>query len=183
MTRTFKQLTDALTGHFEPKPLVIAQRYYFYQRSQKANESIQEYLAELRKLAQHCAFGEFLNDALRDRFVCGLRSQAALKRLLAEPELKLEKAVQIAQSLEAADLNSKKLQGAEADAVTGAGSVNRTGYTKSVKSDRGQSRQQGKVCYRCGNRDHLASLCPFLEEVCNKCHKKGHIARACRSGS
>ena len=90
--------------------------------------------------------------------MCGLRSQAALKGSLAEPELKLEKAVQIAQSLEAADLNSKKLQGAEADAVTGAGSVNRTGYTKSVKSDRGQSRQQGKVCYCCGNRDHLASL-------------------------
>ena len=82
----------------------------------------------------------------------------SLKLLLAEPELKLEKAVQIAQSLEAADLNSKKLQGAEADAVTGAGSVNHTWYTKSVKSDRGQSRQQGKVCYCCGNRDHLASL-------------------------
>ena len=180
-TKTFKQLSEALTGHFEPKPLVIAERYYFYQRSQKANESVQEYLAELRKLAQHCAFGEFLNDALRDRFVCGLRSQAALKRLLAEPELKLEKAIQIAQSLEAADINSKKLQGAEGN---GTGSVNRTGYTKSTgKADRGHSKQQSKTCYRCGNKDHLASVCPFLEEFCNKCHKKGHIARACRSST
>ena len=93
MTQSFKQSTDALTGHFEPKPLVIAERYYFYQRSQKINESVQEYLAELRKLAQHCAFGAFLNDALRDRFVCGLRSQAALKRLLAEFKLKLENAI------------------------------------------------------------------------------------------
>ena len=183
-TKTFKQLTDALTGHFEPKPLVIAERYYFYQGSQKANESVQEYLAELRKLAQHCAFGEFLNDALRDRFVCGLHSQAALKRLLAEPELKLDKAIQIAQSLEAADINSKKLQGAEAAAVNGTGSVNRTGYAKPTsKTERGQAKQQSKVCYRCGNKDHLASVCPFLEEFCNKCHKKGHIARACKSNT
>ena len=81
MTQSFKQLTDALTGQ-RPKPLVIAERYYFYQQSQRINESVQEYLAELHKLAQHCAFGAFLNDALRDHFVCGLRSQAALKRLL-----------------------------------------------------------------------------------------------------
>ena len=74
-TKKFQQLADTLTGHFEPKPLVIAERYYFYQRSQKANESVQEYLAELCKLAQHRAFSEFLNDALRDRFLCGLRSQ------------------------------------------------------------------------------------------------------------
>ena len=117
-TQSFNQLTDALTGHFEPKPLVIAERYYFYQRSQRANESVQEYLAELRKLAQHCAFGGFLNDALRDRFVCGFRSRAALKHLLAESDLKLENAIQIAQSLEAADVNSKKLLGAETT-VTG----------------------------------------------------------------
>ena len=177
-TQSFKQLTDALTGHFEPKPLVIAERYYFYQRSQRANESVQEYLAELRKLAQHCAFGGFLNDALRDRFVCGLRSQAALKCLLAESDLKLENAIQIAQSLEAADVNSKKLLGAE---TTVTGSVNRTGSTKSTfsKSDRGQPKQ--KSCYRCGNKTHMASVCPFREEHCNRCHKKGHIARACRS--
>ena len=99
MTQSFKQLTDALTGHFEPKPLVIAERYYFYQRSQKINESVQEYLAELRKLAQHCAFGAFLNDALRDRFVCGLRSQAALKCLLAESELKLYRSPKVSRLL------------------------------------------------------------------------------------
>ena len=78
MTQSFKQLTDALTGHFESKPVVIAERYYFYQRSQRINESVREYLAGLHKLAQHCAFGAFLNDVLRDCFVCGLHSQAAL---------------------------------------------------------------------------------------------------------
>ena len=104
--------------------------------------------------------------------MCGLRSQAALKRLLAESDLKLENAIQIAQSLEAADVNSKKLLGAE---ITVTGSVNRTGSTKSTfsKSDRGQPKQ--KSCYHCGNKTHMASVCPFREEHCNRC------ARACRS--
>ena len=104
--------------------------------------------------------------------------QAALKCLLAESDLKLENAIQIAQSLEAADVNSKKLLGAE---TTVTGSVNRTASTKSTfsKSDRGQTKQ--KSCYRCGNKTHMASVCPFREEHCNRCHKKGHITRACRS--
>ena len=50
MTQSFKQLTDALTGHFEPKPLVMAERYYFYQRSQRTNESVQEYSTAQFKL-------------------------------------------------------------------------------------------------------------------------------------
>ena len=78
--------------------------------------------------------------------------------------------------------NSKKLQGAEAAGVTaGSGSVNHTGYTKPVS--RGSTKPQGKVCYRCGNKDHFATTCPFLDELCKKCHKKGHIAKACKSGT
>ena len=37
--------------------------------------------AELRKLASRCEFGEGLEDALRDRLVCGLREEVHRKRL------------------------------------------------------------------------------------------------------
>jgi len=33
---------------------------------------IAEYVAELRSLAAHCDFGDYLEEALRDRLVCGL---------------------------------------------------------------------------------------------------------------
>ena len=69
-----------------------------------------EYVAELRRLATHCEFGAFLQDTLRDRLVCGLRSIAAQKNLLSEENLSLEKAIRVAQSLEAADKNAKKLK-------------------------------------------------------------------------
>ena len=43
-----------------------------------------------------------LNEALRNKFVCGLRSEATQRRLLAEKELTFTKAVEIAQGMEAA---------------------------------------------------------------------------------
>ena len=39
-------------------------------------ESIAEYVAELRKAASFCEFVDFLDDALQDRFVCGLPKRA-----------------------------------------------------------------------------------------------------------
>lgn len=46
-TKTFAQLKEALKQHFDPKPLVIAERFYFHRRCQQAGESIAEYIAEL----------------------------------------------------------------------------------------------------------------------------------------
>ena len=43
---------------------------------------------------------------LRDRLVCGLHNEAYQKRLLSEPEQMLDKALQIAQSMETADVNA-----------------------------------------------------------------------------
>lgn len=55
-----------------------------------------------------------LNYALRDRFVCGLRSKSIQKRLLlTEDNLTFAKAYDLVQGMEAADKNSKSLQGSE----------------------------------------------------------------------
>ena len=63
-TKTFAQLKAVLQRHFDPKPLVIAERFYFHRRCQQAGESIAEYIAELRRLATNCEFGEYLEQAL-----------------------------------------------------------------------------------------------------------------------
>ena len=51
-----------------------------------------------------------MNTALRDRLVCGLRNESAQKRLLAETDLALKKAIEIVQTMEAADIQSKELR-------------------------------------------------------------------------
>ena len=84
--KSFATITGVLKAHFEPKPLIIAQRFHFHRRDQAPGESVAEYLAELRRLASKCNFGAYLDEALRDRLVCGQRSEAIQKRLLSEPE-------------------------------------------------------------------------------------------------
>ena len=98
-TKTLAALVGTLKNHFEPKPLVIAERFHFHQRTQNVGESIAEYIAELRRLTTYCQYGNHLEEALRDRLVCGLRSVHTQKKLLAMEDLTLTKAVKIAQVL------------------------------------------------------------------------------------
>ena len=104
-----KKLMDVLREYYEPKKVVMAARFLFHQRQQQPGESVAIYLAELRKLAVPCEFVETLDEALRDRLVCGLCDEAYQKRLLSEPELTLDKALQIARSMETADVNARAL--------------------------------------------------------------------------
>ena len=54
-----------------------------------------------------CDFGTFLDQAFRDKFLCGLKSEQTQKSLLAEEGLTLAKAVEKAQAKETAARNSK----------------------------------------------------------------------------
>ena len=84
-TKTFDQLATLLRGHFKPKRLKIAERHRFHSAPQKPGQSIAEFVRELKKLAGTCEFtNEQLNDNLRDRFICGLRSEHVKQKLLSK---------------------------------------------------------------------------------------------------
>ena len=89
----------------KPKPLAIAERFRFFQRNKGKQETVSQYIAELRKLSEHC---ELVNSSIkRDRLVCGLSSVASLRKLLAEDKLDLKKA---AISMELAENEARKLK-------------------------------------------------------------------------
>ena len=81
--QSLADITSAPKTHYEPKSLVVEQ-YHFHKRDQAGGESIAAYIAELRRLAAKCVFAGYLDEALRGRFVCGVRGEAILKRLLSE---------------------------------------------------------------------------------------------------
>ena len=156
----------------------MAARYQFHQRQQQSGESVSTYLAELRKMAVSCEFGNSLCESLRDHPVCGLRNEAHQKRLLAVPELTLDKALTIAQSLETAELNAQTLRGSDP-------ALRQLSHHPQRQRVSSQSRKQGKPlprdsrvreCFHCGGPDHVAANCRFAEYICRKCLKKGHLA-------
>lgn len=65
--KNFEDIVKLLKDHLSPKPSVIAERFGFNRRQQMDGESVNEYVAKLRKLAEYCEFGDNLNDTLRDR--------------------------------------------------------------------------------------------------------------------
>lgn len=167
--KPFDELLGILKKHFDPQPLLIAERFRFYQRSQKTDESIADYIADLRRLSIKCEFGEFLDQALRDRFVCGVRTESIQKKLLTEADLTMKRAQEIAQSMESADKGVKDLKGDTTHRSTD--SVNLMTLVK-----------KAKPCYRC-NRRHDPKLCKFKDSNCHRCGKQGHIAPACKTTS
>ncbi|KAL5480000.1 hypothetical protein EMCRGX_G023613 [Ephydatia muelleri] len=66
-------------------------------------ENVAQFVAELRRIAQHCEFGPALDDMLRDRLVCGLRDDKVQRRLLADSQLTFAKAFEVAQASELAE--------------------------------------------------------------------------------
>ncbi|XP_070397463.1 uncharacterized protein [Dermacentor albipictus] len=167
----FELLKRLLGDHLSPKPSVISERAKFHRRAQLETESISEYVAQLRKLAQTCEFESALDQSLRDRFVCGLCREDIQRVLFTEDnKLTFQKAVERALATEAAKKSVAEVHASESSVsdVHKVGAVGKTDKT------------QGN-CYRCGSAKHASRLCPHVAAICFKCDKKGHIQRMCQA--
>ena len=164
--KTYTELVEVMKAHLKPKPVIIAERFHFHQRQQKDGEDVATYMATLRRLADRCEFGTHLNDALRDRFVCGLRQEATQRKLLTMEGLTLQRAYETAYGMEAANKQASELQALKASGEPPGVHVVKT---------------HTPACFRCGKTNHLADTCYYKKQKCRACGKLGHIAKMCRS--
>ena len=162
--KVYTEIVAVMKQHLNPKPIVIAERYKFHQRVQKEEESVACYFASLHKLAGHCDFGEFLDQALHDKLVCGIQSEATQKKLLTEKELTSARAYEIARSMEVVHQESGQLQVKQ--------------QKQSVNVVNVEARNISP-CWRCGKTGHVPNQCFFCSRQCRKCSKTGHIAGMC----
>ena len=77
---------ELLVYDWRLKPLAIAEWYLLHKQDQRTGEAVSEFIIELRCQAQTCSFGNFLEQALRDRLICGLAHGGTQKKLLTEKD-------------------------------------------------------------------------------------------------
>ena len=157
---SFVDIVDNLAKHLDPKPIVIAERFKFHKAEQQESESIRDFLARLKKLAETCEFGGYREEAIRDRFVCGLKERTIQRNLLAVADLTLQSAVEKAC---AAELTEKETIALHEGGVEEANKV----------------RVTFPECFRCGKVNHSSDTCFFRNSKCHGCQKVGHIVKKC----
>uniref|UniRef100_A0A3Q3QJX5 Retrotransposon gag domain-containing protein n=1 Tax=Monopterus albus TaxID=43700 RepID=A0A3Q3QJX5_MONAL len=109
---TFDEAMAAFEKHFVPKVNVLACRHTFRQRVQHADETVCQYVTELRALAVPCGFGTMESELIRDQLIANAQLSAVKDKLLLEEGLTLDKALTIACQVEAAVKNATLLSSA-----------------------------------------------------------------------
>jgi hypothetical protein len=115
---SFPVLKDTLQQHLASQYLEIAERATFFSQQQHDGESLASFYSRLKKSAEHCNFGDHLEEMLRDRLVLGCRSKEARQRLLAMHPLWLGAARDTLVTFEAGRLAHSRLNLAHSGADT-----------------------------------------------------------------
>ena len=180
-TKKYDELTKALRDHVNPKPVVMVERHRFAQQTQ-GSKTVTVFLTDLRAAAEHCEFGDFYEDALRDRFICGLADSSIRKALLSEEKtLSLKDAHAKALAREQAASNAKVVVGGESEA----------NYVQQTTPKWGKKEQNNR--HQKTTAQEAETICKFCKlkvrnskcsennckTSCFLCGKVGHTKRFC----
>ena len=194
---TYDGVIRELDEYFSVQKNVSYERTVFHNAKQKDNESLEQYVTRLRKLAQFCQYEESLDEQLRDQVVATCKSKRLRKKLLVERDLTLRRVRELGKLEENAECLSEKLEEVRIKTET-VNRIERKGknpqnYHKKYDKPRNETRNKNKPdylnknnkqenCTRCGGRGHSGKNCLRTKgKTCLKCGKTGHFGIVCKS--
>lgn len=98
----WQTLQESLWAHYVPIPSPMVYKNEFYHQRQEEGETINQYVAALRKSTARCKFSN-LEETIMDRLVFGMRDLQLKKKLFSKPKLIFKIALEEARASEAAD--------------------------------------------------------------------------------
>ncbi|XP_044757598.1 uncharacterized protein LOC123315805 [Coccinella septempunctata] len=168
---TLNDVKIKFDNYFEPQKNLTMLRHTFFTRTQKVNESIDNFITDLENLSMKCEFKDLRESLVRDIFIANMNSHLTniRQRLLQEVDISLQKAVELAKSVVLAQQNSEKIQ---KESIGGSEQVlfinkkNSNSYEKSRQS-RSQSISKSSSGYRREFQNRRSS--PSSNSVCGRC--------------
>ncbi len=99
----------------------------FFSHKQEPNESIDQYVTELKNRSKSCEFGDLTESLIKDKIVCGISDESLRESLLMPTDLTLEKAITSCCAKETTRQQAREVNGnnrcesANVDTVKGGG--------------------------------------------------------------
>ncbi|KAK9675309.1 hypothetical protein QE152_g40456 [Popillia japonica] len=155
------KIINAFENYIQPRKNIIYDRYVFYNRNQKENETFDVFLKDIKRLADMCEFGTEKENMIRDRVVIGIKNREEQERLLRMPNLNLAKAVDVCRAAEISKLQARTLNNESAtDSIV----TKHNRYTNKFKYGDKKNRKiqqetRGSKCRKC-NISHEPKKCP-----------------------
>ena len=154
----------------------------FRQMNKKESETIDQFVIRLARQADNCEFGENKKEHIRDQVIDKCKSNRLRRKLLEMGKtLTLDDVQRVAQSMEAAELQARRIEKDRSEEINNVGSRAR----RWSKFETSQKSKESQKCYRCVRAGHFArdKKCPAVGAVCKKCKKIGHFAVVCKTKS
>lgn len=192
----FDELIKLFDKRFKPKKNIAVERNYLFTRKQASDESIDEFVTDLKNLSLSCELGGKRESLVKTVMICGLTNNQIKERLLEEGDIELDKAIGIAKNMEISKVQTQQLE-VQGNSTT-ISAINKQSHNSRVRKPSSgnfnnsavykqrtrssSSYQHGtemRKCQRCG-LSHVYNSCPARGKQCTSCNKFNHFAKMCR---
>lgn len=182
------EIWKVLANYYSPKTHVMTERFKFLKSTQMLGESMQDFVARIKHLAEKCNFGSYiptdlpnctelrkkaLEEYLRDQLILGVADAHMQQQLLSKVEPTFEECVLLATNLESSRKNQESLAGNtyQVNAVRS----RQVNFHKGGKAD-GRDRSRSRSAYHSPGRPKSATSKKHVaseQATCNRCGKSG----------
>jgi hypothetical protein len=193
---TLEETLIAVQAYFRGRTSINVDRRAFAMRRQHAGEPFDNFLAQLRELADTAELCQHCRDpTLSTQILTGILDDVVREKILAENNPTLDDIIRMCRAAETASVDKAKLEGSKQIEA-----VRKSAYKKGKEDSwserelsRGRARDRGpspgrrydqrdQTCTRCGRWSHATGQeCPARDARCHYCDKIGHYQIVCRT--
>ena len=182
---------EKFDAHFGVHRYRSIKRQDFLSCTRGPKQTVQSFIAELKRKAQHCDYGDREEGLIVDMLINRVHDPKCTEKLMELPdeELTLNNAIRVCRQVELTNshlkaLNSVKNEEHVHTAYRGR-SNSRSRGSRRQQADRRDRRYQehAQPCDRCCREHNANGKCPASDRFCGTCGEKGHYFRSplCRA--
>lgn len=177
---SYENICEKLKKHYHPVKNYALHQAEFRKRCQKPNETIDQYVVELKKLSKNCNF-KSLDEEIKERLLNGTYYDSVKFELLKQADQSLDILMNIGKTVETAyklAFNHEKEQEQTQMFHLEKKNINRN-KPGGFRQNTSPLNKQNVSCFCCGKNGHMKLQCSLREKFCSECGVKGHIFKVC----